>query len=127
MLGAVFTFLGFILFGGIIGFIGSLFPSKSKWVEKKFPNLANKLCNELNLEKTNEEALIGITIGPETSNHIILGKNKEYLSVKYLYNVKKFSHDILEWKYDQAQSIDDIIFSIKTNIENVEPLPNHNS
>lgn len=127
MLGALFSFLGFILFWGVIGFIGSLLPSKSRWVEKNFPNLVDQLCNELNLKRTNEEALIGITIGPENSNHIILGKTKEKLLVKYIYNVKRFSNDIRGWEYDQTQSIDDIVLSIKKNIEDTKPLPVHNS
>ena len=127
MLGAFFSFLGFAIPFLLIGFIASLI-SKAKWVENNFPQLSNKLGKALNLEITNNETLFGITIGPENSNHILLGKHKNKLSVKYFYNYKKsYLYDIVKWEYDKDQPIDDIILSIKTNIENTEPLLNHNS
>jgi hypothetical protein len=127
MLGTFFYLLGFALPILLIGFIASLI-SKAKWVDKKFPQLSNKLSKALNMEITKKEALFGVTIGPENSNHIMLGKHKTRLSVKYFYNFKKsFSYDIVKWEYEKEQPIDDIILSIKTNIENTESLQNHNS
>lgn len=127
MLGTFFYLLGFFLPLLLIGLILSS-TSKVKWVEKNFPELPNKLSKALNLEITKKEALFGVTIGPENSNHIILGKHKTKLSVKYFYNYKKkFSYDIVKWEYEAKQSIEDIILSIMTNIENTEPLLNHNS
>lgn len=122
MLGTLFYILGLALFWGVVSLLVSLIPSKSKWVEKNFPKLAERLSEELNLEITNKEVLIGITIGPEKKNHIILGKYKNKLSVKYLYNVKILSRDIIEWEYEQEQPMDEIILSIKKNIDDTQPL-----
>lgn len=36
-------------------------------------------------------------------------------------------YDIVKWEYEKEQPIDDIILSIKANIENTESLFNHNS
>ena len=127
MLGTFFYFLGFALPFILIGFIASSI-SKSKWVNKNFPQLSDKLSNALNLDITKREALFGITIGPENSNHILLGKHKTKLSVNYFYNYKKtYMYDIVKWEYEKEQPIDDIILSIKANIENTESLFNHNS
>ena len=127
MLGTFFYLLGFVLPLLLIGFLASLI-SKAKWVDNNFPQLSNKLSKALNLEITKKEALFGVTIGPENSNHILLGKHKTKLSVKYFYNYKKtFLYDIVKWEYEKEQLIDDIILSIKTNIENTESLLNHNS
>ena len=127
MLGAFFYLLGFALPFLLIGFIASLI-SKSKWIDNSFPQLSNKLSKALNLEITKKEALFGITIGPEKSNHILLGKHKTKLSVKYFYNYKSsFSYDIVKWEYGKEQPIDDIILSVKSNIENTESPLNHNS
>lgn len=125
MLGTFFYLLGFALPLLLIGFLASLI-SKAKWVDDNFPELSNKLSKALNWEITKKEALFGITIGPENSNHILLGKHKTKLSVKYFYNYKKtFLYDIVKWEYDKGQLIDDIILSIKTNIENTESQLNH--
>lgn len=120
MLGTFFYFLGFVIPLILIGFIASLI-SKTKWVDNNFPQLSNKLSKALNWEITKKEALFGITIGPENSNHILLGKHKSKLSVKYFHNYKKsYLYDIVKWEYEKEQTIDDIILSIKTNIENAE-------
>ena len=120
MLGTFFYFLGFVIPLILIGFIASLI-SKTKWVDHNFPQLSNKLSKALNWEITKKEALFGITIGPENSNHILLGKHKSKLSVKYFHNYKKsYLYDIVKWEYEKEQTIDDIILSIKTNIENAE-------
>ena len=119
MLGTLFYFIGFAIPFIIIGFIASSI-SKSKWVDKTFPQLSDKLSKVLNWEITKREALFGITIGPEISNHIMLGKHKSKLSVKYFYNYKKsYSYDIVKWEYDKEQPIEDIILSIKSNIESL--------
>lgn len=127
MLGTFFYFIGFALPFILIGFIASRI-SRAKWVDNNFPQLSIKLSKALNLDITKNEALFGITIGPENSNHILLGKHKTKLSVKYFYNYKKtFLYDIVKWEYEKEQSIDEIINSIKTNIEKTESLLNHNS
>lgn len=120
MLGTFFYLIGFALPLLLIGFIASLI-SKATWVNNNFPQLSSELSKELNWEITKEETLFGITIGPDNSNHILLGKHKKKLSVKYFYNFKNsFWYDIVEWKYEQGQPIDGIIRSIKTNIEETE-------
>ncbi len=127
MLSTIFLFLGYAIPVLIIFYIASLI-SKSKWVNKNFPQLSNKLSKELNLKITEERALDGIQIGPDNSNHIILGKHKTKLSVKYVYNFrKKIFYDIVSWEYERGTSIDEIILSVKTNIENTEPLLNNNN
>lgn len=127
MLGTIFYLLGFALPLLLIAYIASLI-SKAKWVDNNFPQLSNKLSKALNLEITKKETLFGVTIGPENSNHIMLGKHKTKLSVKYFYNFKKsFIYDIVRWEYDKELPIDDIILSIMTNIEKTESLQNHNS
>ena len=127
MLGTFFYFLGFALPLLLIGYIASLI-SKAKWIDKNFPLLPSKLSEALNMEITKKDALLGVTIGPENSNHILLGKHNTKLSVKYLYNYKKsWSYDIVQWEYEKEQPIDDIIRSIITNIENTDSMINHNS
>lgn len=117
MFGTLFYLLGFALPFLLIGFIASSI-SKTKWIDKNFPQLSNKLSKALNWEITKKEALFGVTIGPENSNHILLGKHKTKLLVKYFYNFKKsFLYDIEKWEYEKELPIDDIILSIKTNIE----------
>ena len=82
MLGTFFYFLGFAIPLLFIFIIASLI-SKAKWVDKNFPQLSYKLSKALNMEITKKEALFGVTIGPENSNHILLGKHKNKLSVIY--------------------------------------------
>lgn len=127
MIGAFFYLLGFILPMLLIAFLASLI-SKSKWVENNFPQLSDKLSKALNLDITKREALFGVTIGPENSNHILLGKHNKKLSVKYFYNYKNaFSYKIVKWEYEQKQPIESIVLSIRKNIESTECLQNHNS
>ena len=119
MLGTFFYFLGFAIPLILIGFIASS-TSKSKWIDNNFPQLSDKLSKALNLEITKREAMFGVTIRPENSNHIMLGKHKSKLSVKYFYNYKKsYMYDIVKWEYEKEQPIDDIILSIKTNIDSL--------
>ena len=122
MLGSIISFLTVMFIWFLIGLVSNAI-SRANWVEREFPGLADKLSKELNLEISNTEALSGITIGPEKKNHILLGKSGKKLSVKYFYNYKRFLNDITQWKYDKEQPIDDIIISIKMNIEKTESLP----
>lgn len=87
MLGTFFYFLGFAIPLILIGFIASS-TSKSKWVDCNFPQISNKLCKALNLEITKKEALFGITIGPENSNHILLGKQSLVYKLIYWCPIK---------------------------------------
>ena len=120
MLGTFFYLLGYTLPLLLIGLIASLI-SRANWIDKNFPQLPNKLSKSLNWEITKKEALFGVTIGPENSNHILLGKHKTKLSVKYFYNFKKsYLYDIVKWEYEKELPIDDIILSIKTNIEKID-------